>query len=62
MIAELIDETGYLLVPLGDIAGSLRLLAYLALATPRGFQPRDTLLALFWSFFGSDSNSTGLCM
>src|SRR5687768_15892453 len=26
----------------------MALLAYLVLATPRGFQPRDRLLALFW--------------
>jgi DNA-binding SARP family transcriptional activator/TolB-like protein/Flp pilus assembly protein TadD len=32
----------------------MALLAYLALATPRGFQPRDTLLALFWPEHDTD--------
>jgi serine/threonine-protein kinase len=38
----------------------LALLAYLATATPRGFQRRDTLLALFWPDADQDHARTSL--
>src|SRR5205085_6405997 len=34
--------------------GQLALLAYLALARPRGFHRRDTLIGLFWAETGQD--------
>lgn len=45
---ELHDETGCELRAVLAQPKRLALLCYLALATPRGFQRRDTLLALFW--------------
>ncbi len=40
--------------------GQLALLAYLALARPRGFHRRDTLIGLFWAETGQDSARNAL--
>ena len=45
---DLLDSEGHELRALLAQPKRLALLAYLALATPRGFHRRDTLLALLW--------------
>jgi DNA-binding SARP family transcriptional activator len=52
--AELQGHDGNELRALLSRPGQLALLAYLALAKPRGFHRRDTLIGLFWAETGQD--------
>src|ERR1700730_16195414 len=47
-LVELCGPTGQPLHSIAAQAKRLALLAYLCVASPRGFHRRDTLLALFW--------------
>ena len=58
--ADLRDDDGNELRAVLSRPGQLALLAYLALARPRGFHRRDTLVGLFWAETGQDQARNAL--